>query len=457
MEKLLSQAEISCLLARDIKVTEFLGSGASGDVFAIAPYKGVDGLCIKYFYDYPRKAVEKEYERYRKLYYTEPRMFCRVFGLEWIEVPNEQFPDKKHHAAAMVMERLKPLDVLNDSLNNILKVLFDCLVCLGYMHIIGIQHRDPKPENIMYCERTGTYILLDYGISYESKGTFTESNCIGTFYYISPESLRGCFSKRSDLFSLGMVIREMLVGREFEVPDGEIKELVEKLYQIKKELQPLDEAKFECPELVRIVNRLTRFNREERYPDYRNALKDVTALLKSYKEISISKEIHPADRVMLIAVNELYRTGMRVAEVSEIVRQKSLNGVRVIVFPVSDRLYITANSSNTPELFTPDKPSPFIKALSTQIERFTAMYKDYSFRPEIRLCVVGVSDKSKKRKGFWLRKKTIKARLVEQIMVADTMVDFGAMGIDSVATVNQPDTLKQYLSDYRFSDGLNKE
>ncbi|MEE0874801.1 MAG: hypothetical protein UIH27_15210 [Ruminococcus sp.] len=456
MEKSLSKAEITCLLSKGINVTEFLGSGASGDVFAIAPYKGNEGLCMKYYYDFPHKAVEKEYERYRRLYYTEPSMFCRVFDLVWIDIPDEQFPDKNHHAAAMVMERLKPLDMSNQSINHIIKVLFDGLACLGYMHIIGIMHRDPKPDDIMYCERTGTYILIDYGISYESKGTFTEPKCTGTFYYLSPEGLRGVCSKRSDLFELGMVIREMLVGREFEVPDGEAKEVAEELYQIKKGLQPLNEAEFECPELIRIVNKLTRFDREERYHDYRAAMKDVIALLKSSNEIDLSKETRPSDRVLLIVVNDLYRAGMRVEEVSEIVKQKHLSGMRVIVFPVSDRLYMTADQNNKPKLFTPDKPSPFIKALNEQNERIVGLYKDYHFNPDIQLCVVGVSYKNQKRKHPCVRKKTPDICFTEQIMVDDTLADFGAMGIGSVALINKPDVLKKYLSDYRLSDTSNK-
>lgn len=457
MKKTLSKAEITCLLSKGIKITDFLDSGASGDVFAIAPYKGYAGLCIKYFYDFPHKAVEKEYERYRRLYNTEPGAFCGVFDLVWIEFADEQFPDKNHHAAAMVMERLKPLDMSNQSINHIIKVLFDSLACLGYMHIIGIMHRDPKPENIMFSELTGTYIMIDYGISYESKGTFTQPKCTGTFYYLSPEGLRGVCSKRSDLFELGMVIREMLVGREFEVPVGEAKEVAEELYQIKKGLQPLNEADFECPELIRIVNKLTRFDRDERYPDYRAAMKDVIALLKSSNEFGLSKETRPSDRVLLIAVNELYRSGMSVAEVSEIVRQKRLNDVRVIVFPVSDRLYRTADHNNKPQLFTPDKPSPFIKTLNEQNERIIALYQDYRFRPDIQLCIVGVSNKNPKRKYPWLRRKAPDICLIEQIMVNDTLVDFGAMGIGSVVFINKPDSLKQHLSDYKLSDTSNKE
>ena len=254
-----------------------------------------------------------------------------------------------------------------------------------------------------------------------------------------------------------MVIREMLVGREFEVPVGEAKEVAEELYQIKKGLQPLNEADFECPELIRIVNKLTRFDRDERYPDYRAAMKDVIALLKSSNEFGLSKETRPSDRVLLIAVNELYRSGMSVAEVSEIVRQKRLNDVRVIVFPVSDRLYRTADHNNKPQLFTPDKPSPFIKTLNEQNERIIALYQDYRFRPDIQLCIVGVSNKNPKRKYPWLRRKAPDICLTEQIMVNDTLVDFGAMGIGSVVFINKPDSLKQHLSDYKLSATSNKE
>lgn len=458
MEKTLSKAEITRLSEKGIEVTEYIGSGASSDVFAIAPYKGNEGLCMKYFYDYPHKTVEKEYERYRKLYFTEPGVFCRVFDLVWIDVPDEQFPEKKIHAAAMVMERLKPLDMQNQSINHIIKVLFDGLACLGYMHIIGIMHRDPKPENIMYCERTGTYTLIDYGLSYESKGTFTEQKCTGTFYYLSPEGLRGVFSKRSDLFELGMVIREMLAGKEFEIPDGgENKEIAEKLYQTKKNLQPLDETEFECPGLIRIVNKLTRFDREERYPDYRAAMKDVVALLKSNNDVILSREMRPAYKILLVAVNELYRTGMSEAEVSQIIKKKRLSGVHVIVFPISDKLYMTVTQNNKTQLFTPEKPSPFIKATNEQFEQINTLYKDYHFHPDIQLCVVGVSNKSQKRKHPWSRRKTPSIHRAEQIMVSDTLVDFGAMGIENAAIVNHPDSLEEYLSEYRVSDRKNKE
>ena len=253
------------------------------------------------------------------------------------------------------------------------------------------------------------------------------------------------------------MIREMLIGREFEVPDGEVKEVATELYHIKEGLKQLNKADFECPELVRIVNKLTRFDREERYPDYRAAMKDVIALLKSSSNVGLSKETRPADRVLLIAVNELYRAGMLVEEVSEIVRQKHLSGMRVIVFPVSDRLYMTADQNNKQELFTPDKPSTFIKALNEQNERIIGLYKDYHFHPDIRLCIVGVSYKNQKRKHPWLRKKTPDIFFTQQIMIAGTLVDFGAMGIERVAIINQPDVLKRYLSDNQFQDSLYKE
>ncbi len=64
MNRALSETETSRLMQNGIEVTEHLGSGTSSEVFAIAPYKGVDNLCIKYYYDYPHKTIQKEYERW---------------------------------------------------------------------------------------------------------------------------------------------------------------------------------------------------------------------------------------------------------------------------------------------------------------------------------------------------------------------------------------------------------
>jgi serine/threonine-protein kinase len=88
---------------------------------------------------------------------------------------------------------------------------------LDYIHSCGVIHRDLKPENIMVgCE--DQIELLDFGIAAKAGArrlTFGKlSNIMGTAEYISPEQVRGrCGDARSDQYSLGVVLSEMLIGK----------------------------------------------------------------------------------------------------------------------------------------------------------------------------------------------------------------------------------------------------
>jgi nucleotide-binding universal stress UspA family protein len=87
---------------------------------------------------------------------------------------------------------------------------------LAYLHAKGIRHLDVKPENIMLAP-DGLVKLLDFGLAWWSEGPdllaedFLEP--FGTPYYIAPEQLNGIRSDpRSDIFSLAMVLYELLTG-----------------------------------------------------------------------------------------------------------------------------------------------------------------------------------------------------------------------------------------------------
>jgi len=99
-------------------------------------------------------------------------------------------------------------------------------VCAGIdaAHRLGIVHRDIKPDNIMLAEEDGAQVVkvLDFGIARLSEpgtsGTRTKTGAVfGTPAYMSPEQAAGWtgdkIDARSDIYSLGMVIYEMLTGR----------------------------------------------------------------------------------------------------------------------------------------------------------------------------------------------------------------------------------------------------
>ncbi|HXS54327.1 MAG TPA: serine/threonine-protein kinase [Usitatibacter sp.] len=86
---------------------------------------------------------------------------------------------------------------------------------LGYAHSMGIVHRDIKPANIMYEPESDTVKVTDFGIARITDSSKTKTGMVlGTPSYMSPEQLAGRkIDGRSDLFSLGVTLYQMLTGK----------------------------------------------------------------------------------------------------------------------------------------------------------------------------------------------------------------------------------------------------
>ena len=86
---------------------------------------------------------------------------------------------------------------------------------LGYAHRQGVVHRDIKPANMMYDPQTDTLKVTDFGIARLTDSSKTKTGMVlGTPSYMSPEQLAGRkIEGRSDLFSLGVSLYQMLCGR----------------------------------------------------------------------------------------------------------------------------------------------------------------------------------------------------------------------------------------------------
>ncbi|MGD8430389.1 MAG: serine/threonine-protein kinase [Ectothiorhodospiraceae bacterium] len=96
-----------------------------------------------------------------------------------------------------------------------LEILCHIAAALGYAHQRGFVHRDVKPGNILF-RSDGTVVLTDFGIARASAGAThitTTGWTVGTPDYMSPEQAMGKpVDARSDLYSLGIVLYEMLTG-----------------------------------------------------------------------------------------------------------------------------------------------------------------------------------------------------------------------------------------------------
>jgi len=103
-------------------------------------------------------------------------------------------------------KRLSPKEIVE-----VMKPICDAL---DYAHNSGIIHRDIKPANIM-IDKSGKSFLADFGVARMETSTMTQSGTtVGTLIYMSPEQITGQkVDRRSDIFSLGIVLYELLAGK----------------------------------------------------------------------------------------------------------------------------------------------------------------------------------------------------------------------------------------------------
>ncbi|MEW6195667.1 MAG: protein kinase [Bacteroidota bacterium] len=118
------------------------------------------------------------------------------------------------------------------NLYDVIYILKQALLGLGYAHSKGFVHRDIKPSNII-LNKEGITKIMDFGISkslFDKNMTKTGSK-IGTVYYMSPEQIKSDdVTNRCDIYSLGCTVYEMIVGTppfdyqsEYEVMDSHLK------------------------------------------------------------------------------------------------------------------------------------------------------------------------------------------------------------------------------------------
>lgn len=221
-------------------IKERIGRGGMAEV-----YRGYDAnlerdVAIKVMYAYlsDDALFRERFEREAKIIATfnHPHI-VRIYDFERLERPNDcvYYMVMPYLPGGTLRERLLTLTQENrlmpyTEVHAIIRGIGDAL---GYAHKRGMVHRDVKPANVLFDEN-GHVILTDFGIARwaSGNGLTQEGTTVGTPTYMSPEQAEsGNVDGRSDIYSLGVILYELLTLHAPFEDDGSLSIILKHLHE----------------------------------------------------------------------------------------------------------------------------------------------------------------------------------------------------------------------------------
>jgi serine/threonine-protein kinase len=198
------------------EVISELGQGAMGVV-----YKATDPLIdrVVAIKTINLGLAQEEKEEYEGRFYQEAKAAGRLSHPNIVTIYDVGKSGDVAYIAMEFLQGREIRDVLDEgqllSVRQTLDIVSQVALGLAYAHEHGIVHRDVKPSNIMMI-RDGHVKITDFGIArMESAAVRTQTGMVlGSPKYMSPEQVMGkLIDQRSDIFSLGVMLYEMLTGK----------------------------------------------------------------------------------------------------------------------------------------------------------------------------------------------------------------------------------------------------
>ncbi len=286
------------------KIVEKLGEGGMGVVYKAQDTKLNRLVALKFL---PQRVGAGSEEKARFLQEAQAAAalnhpnICTIYGIE--EADGQQFIEMEYIDGKTLRQKfeedqLKVADVLSYAMQ--------IAEALQEAHSKGIVHRDIKADNVMLNSKNQVKVM-DFGLA-KLKGTLKltrVSSTVGTLGYMAPEQVQGGeVDARSDIFSLGVLLFEMLTGR---LPfRGEHEAAM--IYSIlNEEPEPVSKHREDVPqELAHIIRRALEKDPSDRYDSVAEILGELRHLKKQSSRVTRTGAISPralADAVESSAVS----------------------------------------------------------------------------------------------------------------------------------------------------------
>ncbi|MDP1678320.1 MAG: serine/threonine-protein kinase, partial [Bacteroidota bacterium] len=193
------------------KILEKLGEGGMGVVYKAQDTKLNRTVALKFL---PERVNKDETSKARFLQEAQAAAglnhpnICTIFGVE--EHDNQLYMAMEYVEGGTLAEKI-PFKKIDDAIT----IAAQIADALQEAHLKGIVHRDIKDDNIMLSSK-GQAKVMDFGLA-KLKGAMKltrTSSTVGTLGYMAPEQIQGGeVDHRSDIFSFGVLLFEMLTGR----------------------------------------------------------------------------------------------------------------------------------------------------------------------------------------------------------------------------------------------------
>ncbi len=262
------------------EVQEIIGVGGMSVVYKA--YDNVDDRIVAI------KVLKDEYlanEDFKRRFKNESKAIALLSHPNIVKVYDVNFGEKLQYIVMEYIDGITLKEYINKqgaiTWNDALFFMTQILRAVQHAHDKGIVHRDIKPQNIILLS-TGNIKVTDFGIARFSRSetkTLTEQ-AIGSVHYIAPEQAKGeSTDERADIYSLGVVLYEMLSG---DVPFEAESAVSVALMQLQADAKRLTDINSEIPlGLEQICIRAMQKNPLDRYQTATEMLLDIEEIIKN--------------------------------------------------------------------------------------------------------------------------------------------------------------------------------